>query len=121
MASIGGMEVSRRNETGRTAQHTLVVLNAINLLSLLYCDQGKLAEAEEMYQRALQGYEKELGPEHTSTLDTVKDLLLLYGDLGNMDEAEKILGTADSHSDNSKKIKEPRISKFRGYLRKLLS
>jgi len=26
-------------------------------LGLLYADQGKLDEAEEMYQRALQGYE----------------------------------------------------------------
>jgi hypothetical protein len=29
------------------------------------------AEEEEIYQRALHGYEKALGAEHTSTLDTV--------------------------------------------------
>jgi hypothetical protein len=38
----------------------------------IYADQGKLVEAEQMYQRALQGYEKAWGPDHTSTLDTVK-------------------------------------------------
>ncbi|KFY31766.1 hypothetical protein V493_00848 [Pseudogymnoascus sp. VKM F-4281 (FW-2241)] len=43
-------------------------------LGLLYADQGKLVEAEQMYQRALQGYEKALGLEHTSTLNTVNSL-----------------------------------------------
>ncbi|SLM38793.1 tpr repeat protein, partial [Lasallia pustulata] len=30
-----------------------------------------MAEAEAMFRRALEGYEKAWGPEHTSTLDTV--------------------------------------------------
>jgi hypothetical protein len=34
----------------------------------------KKKEAEEMYQRALAGYEKALGPNHTSTLVTVNNL-----------------------------------------------
>jgi hypothetical protein len=46
-------------------------------LGLLYADQGKLDEAEKMYQRALQGKEKAWGPDHTSTLDTVNNLGLL--------------------------------------------
>jgi hypothetical protein len=45
---------------------------------LLYSDQGKLKEAEEMYLRALAGYEKALGPGHPSTLNTVNNLGLLY-------------------------------------------
>ena len=47
-------------------------------LGTLYADQGKPDEAEKMYQRALQGYEKAWGPDHTSTLDTVNNLGLLY-------------------------------------------
>jgi len=43
-----------------------------------------------MYQRALQGYEKAWGPEHTSTLNTVNNLGNLYADLGRLDEAEKM-------------------------------
>ncbi len=35
-----------------------------------------------MYQRALAGYDKSLGPDHTSTLDTVNNLSLLYSDQG---------------------------------------
>ena len=34
----------------------------LNRFCLCSLDQGKLKEAEEMYQRALAGYEKALGP-----------------------------------------------------------
>ncbi len=55
-------------------------LNTVNNLGLLYADQGKMAEAEEMYMRALRGYEKAWGLECTSTLDTVNNLGYLYAD-----------------------------------------
>ena len=51
-------------------------------------EQGKMKEAEDMYLRALTGKEKAWGPEHTSTLDTVNNLGLLYSDQGKMKEAE---------------------------------
>ena len=41
------------------------ILDAIHNLGILYADQVKLAKAEAMYQRALAGYEKAWGPEHT--------------------------------------------------------
>ena len=66
------------------------ILDAIHLLGYLYSDQGKLAEAEEMYQRALQGFEKTLGAEHTSTLDIVKNLGILYANQGRLAEAEEM-------------------------------
>jgi tetratricopeptide (TPR) repeat protein len=53
-------------------------------------DQGKLAEAEQMYVRALAGYEKALGADHTSTLSTVHNLGLLYADEGKLGEAERM-------------------------------
>ncbi|KAH8592605.1 hypothetical protein B0O99DRAFT_674331 [Bisporella sp. PMI_857] len=59
-------------------------------LGLLYADQGKLVEAEQMYQLALQGYEKTRGPEHTLTLNTVNNLGLLYADQGKLAEAEQM-------------------------------
>ena len=43
-----------------------------------------------MYRRALDGYEKAWGPEHTSTLDTVNNLGSLYGHQGKLAEAEKM-------------------------------
>ena len=72
------------------AQIITSTLNTINNLGLLYADQGKLDEAEKMYQRALEGYEKALGPDHTSTLNTINNLGLLYADQGKLDEAEKM-------------------------------
>ncbi|ORY02205.1 hypothetical protein BCR34DRAFT_493307 [Clohesyomyces aquaticus] len=66
------------------------VLTAIHLLGLLYADQGKLGEAEQMYERALRGYEEALGPTHTSTLDTVNNLGNLYADQGKLGEAEQM-------------------------------
>ena len=61
---------------------------AFHNLGRLYSDQGKMDEAETMYQRALQGYEKAWGPDHTSTLNTVNNLGNLYKAQGKMDEAE---------------------------------
>ncbi|KAK6609661.1 NB-ARC and TPR domain protein [Botrytis cinerea] len=57
-------------------------------LGRLYKDQDKLAEAEVMYLRALEGNEKALGPDHTSTLHTVDKLGNLYSDQGKLVEAE---------------------------------
>jgi tetratricopeptide (TPR) repeat protein len=62
-------------------------LTVVNNLSLLYSDQGKLKEAEEMCQRALAGKEKALGPDHTSTLTVVNNLGVLYSDQGKLKEA----------------------------------
>ena len=70
------------------------LLVAIQLLGFLYEDQGKLGEAEQMYNRALQGKEKALGPNHTSTLNTVNNLGLLYQDQGKLGEAEQMYNRA---------------------------
>ncbi|KAK6611224.1 NB-ARC and TPR domain protein [Botrytis cinerea] len=63
-------------------------------LGLLYSDQGKLAEAEVMYLRALEGCEKALGPDHTSTLDTVNNLGNLYSNQSKIAEAEVMYNRA---------------------------
>jgi len=59
-----------------------LTLSTLNNLGLLYTDQGKMMEAEEMYVQALRGREKAWGVEHTSTLDTVNNLGDLYKDQG---------------------------------------
>ncbi|KAJ5973928.1 hypothetical protein N7481_011138 [Penicillium waksmanii] len=56
----------------------------------LYYDQGRLQEAEEMYQRALAGYEKFFSPDHTSTLDTANNIGILYYHQGKLKEAEQM-------------------------------
>lgn len=54
------------------------MLNTANNLGVLYEKQGRLAETEVMYIRALQGYEDTLGPKHTSALDTASNLRQLH-------------------------------------------
>jgi tetratricopeptide (TPR) repeat protein len=66
------------------------VLDAVHLLGNLYSNQGRLGEAEQMYERALRGKEEALGLNHTSTLDTVNNLGLLYKNQGKLGEAEQM-------------------------------
>ncbi|KAA6414181.1 MAG: hypothetical protein FRX48_02543 [Lasallia pustulata] len=75
-------------------QNNRNALNAVQNLGVLYADQGKMAEAEAMYRRALEGKEKAWGPEHTSTLDMVNNLGILYKDQGKMAEAEAMFRRA---------------------------
>jgi len=59
-------------------KNTQAVLDGTNLLGNLYRDQSRLAEAEKMYEQALREKEDVLGPNHTSTLDTVHNLGILH-------------------------------------------
>ncbi|KAI4210769.1 MAG: hypothetical protein LQ351_006445 [Letrouitia transgressa] len=63
-------------------------LDAVNYLGKLYAAQGKYADANEMYWRALDGKEKAWGPDHPCTLETVNNLGALYTDQGKHAEAE---------------------------------
>jgi tetratricopeptide (TPR) repeat protein len=83
--SEGGRSGEDRKDNRRT-----ITYDAIHSLGFLYAGQGKLVEAEQMYQRALQGKEKAWGPDHTSTLSTVNNLGNLYADQGKLVEAEQI-------------------------------
>ena len=71
-----------------------MTLKTVNNLGILYADQGKLAEAEQILEWGLRGYEKALGIEHTSTLDTVSNFGSLYQNQGKLAEAEQVLERA---------------------------
>ncbi|KIW99702.1 uncharacterized protein Z518_11115 [Rhinocladiella mackenziei CBS 650.93] len=65
-------------------------LEKVFTIALLLQQQIQLGEAEQMYRRALTGYEKTLGAEHISTLGTVNNLGLLYTKQGKLSEAEQM-------------------------------
>jgi tetratricopeptide (TPR) repeat protein len=68
--------------------------NHLFRFSNVFAMQRQYNDAEKMYQRALQGYEKARGLEHTSALDTVNNLGNLYKKLDRLDDAEKMLQQA---------------------------
>ena len=56
-----------------------------------YAEHGRLEDAEKFYNTALAEYEKTLGPDHTSTLNTVINLGNLYAQRGRFADAEIML------------------------------
>ncbi|KAK5332357.1 hypothetical protein LTR98_011513 [Exophiala xenobiotica] len=67
----------------------------VHVLGDLYREQGKLAEAEKMYQRALAGKEKALRADHTSTRATVHTLGDLYREQGKLEELDELEEAAE--------------------------
>ena len=63
---------------------------ALNNLALLYDDQGRYAEAEPLYKRALAIDEKALGPDHPDVAQSLNNLAALYDDQGRYAEAEPL-------------------------------
>lgn len=65
-------------------------LEKVHSVSLFLQKQIQFAAAEKMYQQALAGCEKALGPDHISTLETVNNLGDLYCDQSKLKEAEEM-------------------------------
>jgi tetratricopeptide (TPR) repeat protein len=63
-------------------------------LGYLYISQGKLQEAEDMFRKALRGYDENHGPDYTWTLHTFSNLGSLYLDQGKLQEAEDMFQRA---------------------------
>jgi tetratricopeptide (TPR) repeat protein len=60
-----------------------LVANSLHNLATLYRDQGRYAEAEPLFQRALQIREQQFGPEHPETAETIHDLAVFQDMQGN--------------------------------------
>ncbi len=72
-------------------QKTFTQLGYINTLGYTYRRQGRLAEAEAMFQQALAGYRHVAGSEHESTLLALQNLALCYIGQGKFTKAEALL------------------------------
>jgi tetratricopeptide (TPR) repeat protein len=74
------------------------MLDAIHFLGILYADQGKLGEVEQMYKRALHGYEEALGREQVQqympALHTLKNTGDLYVEQAETDRARTMYAQA---------------------------
>lgn len=88
---VHGLRVSRwmmdNGELGgKQAVEASIRPELLDRLGNLLADED-LQSAVQMYQRALIGYERVLGADHISTLDTVKNLGILYVKEGKIDLA----------------------------------
>ena len=61
---------------------------SLNNLAGLYQAQGKDAEAEPLYKRALAIREKALGKDHPDVATVLENLAVLYEKIGKEDEAK---------------------------------
>ena len=57
---------------------------------MFYDNQGRYADAEPLYKRALAVREKTLGPDHPDVAQTLNNLALLYYNQGRYAEAEPL-------------------------------
>ncbi|KAJ5553617.1 Disease resistance protein [Penicillium frequentans] len=69
-------------------------LDALLPLGSLYQNQGRLLEANMLFMRALEGYERKLGLEHPITLQVVDSLATVYAEQGWLVEAEAMYARA---------------------------
>ena len=63
---------------------------SLNNLALLYKDQGRYAEAEPLYKRALAIWEKALGPEHPHVATILENYAALLRKTERTTEATKM-------------------------------
>ncbi len=66
------------------------VATTLRNLAALYKAQGKYAEAEPLYKRALAIQEKGLRPDHPNVVTTLKNLAEVYKKTGRVDEAKRL-------------------------------
>jgi len=65
-------------------------LLAVHNLGLMYRNQERYLEAEQMYKRVLEGREKQYDPDHTITLGPVHTLTLVYENMWRNREVEEV-------------------------------
>ncbi|THZ70582.1 TPR-like protein [Aureobasidium pullulans] len=86
--------IMRFVEDERNARLSIDEYHAFAQLAYIFRYQGRYGEAEKMYERALAGKEILLGPDHTSTLDTIFNSGIAYLTQDRLAAAEGMLRRA---------------------------
>ena len=84
------LHVSYELDSAQTLVQHGLPSGATHALGDLLRRQEKTNEAEQMYQRALAGYEKAYGSNHPLTFKTMNNLGMAYQGQGKLDEAEQM-------------------------------
>ncbi len=93
---------------------------SLNRLAELYRRQGKYAEAEPFYLRALHIREQALGSEHPDTAEVIYDFALLRDAQGNRDEAKSLYTRALAIREQALSKHHPKTTEARKHLITLL-
>jgi len=83
------------------------VATTLNNLGLLYTPQGRYAEAESLYTRAIEIVEKRLGNDHPNVAVILEHYAALLHKIGRADEAARV-------EDRAKLIREKTKLKVKG-------
>src|SRR3954451_24548052 len=75
---------------GSSSGLTRATLTSMNNLALVYREQGRYGEAEQLCKEALEGRRAALGPTHPATLASLHNLALVYREQGRYGEAEQL-------------------------------
>ena len=78
--------------------------NLLNNLATLYVGQGRYAEAEPLYKRALAIYEKALGPDHPDVANSLNNLAELYRPQGRYSDAIPIVERTIAQNSANKSV-----------------
>ena len=94
--TLCGREYWEEVRSGVLGEHAAIDWSRIqpedlHAFAALYGQNEMNLKAEEMYLQALRGYKKAWAAEHSSTLNTVNNLGILYKNQGKMAEAEDML------------------------------
>lgn len=100
-----------RHRRARAGHNTTLQCNnvcfagSVSDLGTQLLNQGDLCEAEHAYLYALAEFERALGPDHTSTLDVVHNLGILYSKQAMLHQAEQMYKRALSGYEQARGLK----------------
>jgi tetratricopeptide (TPR) repeat protein len=80
---------------------------SLHALADLYQQQGKYAEAEPLYRRALSIYEQQVGNDHPNLATSLNNLALFYSSQGKYTQAEPLLRRALAISEQQFEAQHP--------------
>jgi len=87
------------------------VATSLHNLALVYDNQGKYAEAEPLYKRALVIAEKALGPEHPHVAQSLNNLGGLFATQGKYAEAEPLFKRARAINEKALGPEHPSVAR----------
>jgi tetratricopeptide (TPR) repeat protein len=92
--AVEGKLLAEVHDAEQQGTDELALATSLYNLAILRRQQGELADAEQLYRRALEIRERRLGPTHPDVATTLNNLAALEAAQGNYDAAQPLLERA---------------------------